>query len=265
MIGPKCPTPRVVIPTIPDTLGCFRSVAISTSAARQTAVKDSTCFLNGPMLQVNESVQAVASRATTIQFMREHVDEYIGCEGEALYADMPQRPMFQFSSLAERINLMSSPTALVGEVEIMATNKVLKISINVSNTHYDTDFRNEPPICVQYTPIGEDTGHFESIVENLSPSHTDGGILESVPAQPLTTKCACTAPHNKVCLHRPLTTKCTCTAPSQQSVPAPPLHNKVCLHRPLTTKCACTAPSQQSVPAPPLTTKRHLNHVCRLY
>ena len=217
------------------------------------------------MLQVNESVQAVASRATTIQFMREHVDEYIGCEGEALYADMPQRPMFQFSTLAERINLMSSPTALVGEVEIMATNKVLKRSINVSNTHYDTDFRNEPLICVQYTPIGEDTGHFESIVENLSPSITDGGILESVPARPLTTKCACTAPsqqsvpapppHNKVCLHRPLTTKCACTAPSQQSVTAPPPHNKVCLHRPFTTKCACTAPSQQSVPAPPLTTR----------
>ena len=54
--------------------------------------------------------------------MCEHIDEYIDFEGEALHADMPPRPVFQFSSLTERINLMSNPTAMVGEVEIMATN-----------------------------------------------------------------------------------------------------------------------------------------------
>ena len=45
------------------------------------------------------------------------------CVSEPLHADMPQRPMFQFSSLAERIILMSNPTAVVGEVEIMQSSK----------------------------------------------------------------------------------------------------------------------------------------------
>ena len=36
---------------------------------------------------------------------------------------MPQRLMFQFFSLAERFNLISNPTAMVKEVEIMTTNK----------------------------------------------------------------------------------------------------------------------------------------------
>ena len=70
---------------------------------------------------------------------------------------------------------------MAGEVEIMATSKVLKRSVNVSNTHHDTVFRhgedvfpNETPILVQYTPIGQDVGHYESITAK-SPSHTDGG------------------------------------------------------------------------------------------
>ena len=215
--------------------------------------------------------------------------------------------------------LISHPIAMEGEVEITATSKVLKKSINVSNTHRDTVFvyredvfPNETPILVQYTPIRvpilvqytpirvpilvqytpirvpilvqytpirvpilvqytpirvpilvqytqtlvpilvqytpirvpilvqytpirQDVGHYEFIVTK-SPSHRDGGKLESVPAPP---------PHSKVCLHRILTAKGACTAPSQQSVPAPPPHSKVCLHRLLTAKCACSAPSQQ--------------------
>ena len=56
------------------------------------------------------------------------------CVREALHADMPQKHIFQFSLLAERINLMSNPTHMIGEIEIMATSKVLKRSISVSNT-----------------------------------------------------------------------------------------------------------------------------------
>ena len=136
---------------------------------------------------------------------------HIGFEGESLHADMPQRPMFLFSSLAERINLMSNPTAMVGEVEIMAISQALKRSINVSNTHHDTVFRygedvfpNETPIIpVQYTPIGVYVGTTNLPLRNLL-------VIWS--------------------LHRPLTPKCACTAPSQQSVPASPPHNKTPSH-----------------------------------
>ena len=83
---------------------------------------------------------------------------------------------------------------MTGEVETIATGEVLKISINVSNIHHDIIFRygehvfsNEILVIIQYTPIGEDAGHYESIVAK-SPSHTDGG-------------------NRKVCLHRPLATK----------------------------------------------------------
>ena len=99
------------------------------------------------MIQCYKSrVQADSSRVTTLQFMCEYVDEYISSEGEQLHADMlhadmPQRPMFQFPSLAERINLMSNPTVLVEEFEIMAARKVLKGLTNVSNTYHDTLFR----------------------------------------------------------------------------------------------------------------------------
>ena len=67
-------------------------------------------------------------------------------------------------------------------------------------------FPNETPILVQYTPIGENAEHYESIVK--SPSHMDEGKLESVPALP---------PHNKThlihvcrlvrCLNSPLRSK----------------------------------------------------------
>ena len=88
VVGPPCPAPRVVIPTIPDGRCFFRSVVVSTNPALQTAVRDSKGFLNDPMLEIIGRAQADALRATTIQFMCEHVDECIGFESKALHADM---------------------------------------------------------------------------------------------------------------------------------------------------------------------------------
>ena len=82
MIGPPCPASRVVIPAIPDGR-FFRSVVISTNPALQTAVRGFTGFLSDQMIQITERFQADALRATTIQFMCEHVDGYIGVECEA--------------------------------------------------------------------------------------------------------------------------------------------------------------------------------------
>ena len=50
-----CPAPLVVNPYIPDGF-FFRSVVISMNRALQTAVRDSTGFLNDPTLQINERV-----------------------------------------------------------------------------------------------------------------------------------------------------------------------------------------------------------------
>ena len=82
MTGGPCPASRVVIPAIPDGR-LFRSVEISTNIAFQTAVRGFTGFLSDQMLQITERFQADALRATTVQFMCEHVDGYIGVECEA--------------------------------------------------------------------------------------------------------------------------------------------------------------------------------------
>ena len=50
-------------------------------------MRDSTGFLKDPMLQINERFQADALRATTIKFVCEYVDEYIGFEDEAQRGD----------------------------------------------------------------------------------------------------------------------------------------------------------------------------------
>ena len=118
LVGLQCPAPRVVIPTIRDGRYFFSNEVISTNPALQTDVRDSAGFLKDAMLQINERVQSDSFRATTIQFMCEHVDEYIVFEDWPLHADMPQMPTFQFSSLTQRIDLMSNPTVLAGEVEI---------------------------------------------------------------------------------------------------------------------------------------------------
>ena len=83
---------------------------------------------------------------------------------------------------------------MVGEVEIMATSKVFKKLIYVINTHHDIAFSfgedvfpNETPITVQYTKIGGDAEHYESVVAK-SLSHTDGEKWERVPAPPLHNK-----------------------------------------------------------------------------
>ena len=82
MTGLPCPASTVVIPAIPDGR-FFRSVNISTNLAFQTAVRGFTGFLSDQMLHITERFQADALRATTIQFMCEHIDGYIGVECEA--------------------------------------------------------------------------------------------------------------------------------------------------------------------------------------
>ena len=80
--GPPCPESTVVIPAIPDGR-LFCSAEISTNLALQTAVRGFTGFLSAQMIQITERFQADALRATTVQFMCEHVDGYIGVECEA--------------------------------------------------------------------------------------------------------------------------------------------------------------------------------------
>ena len=67
----------------------------------------------------------------------------------------------KFSSLAERISLISNPTAVIGEIYIMATSKVLKRSISVSDTHRDTVFKFGEDVFPNETQFMSSTLHYE--------------------------------------------------------------------------------------------------------
>ena len=81
VVSPQSPAPRVVISTMHTwwTL-LFRSIVVSTNPSLQIVLRNSTGRLNDPILQINERFQADAMRATTVQFICEHVDEFTAIE-----------------------------------------------------------------------------------------------------------------------------------------------------------------------------------------
>ena len=130
------------------------------------------------MLQIAENAKTDMLRASVMHFMCENVNQYASFTGDALNVDMPTH-VPKFNSLAGRINFMSDSTAMVGELEITATAKLLKRPVHVSNNHHGTVYRygdeaftNVLPIHVKFTPMGDSCGHYEPVV---STSYADSG------------------------------------------------------------------------------------------
>lgn len=71
-------------------------------------------------------------RAKVIGFMCEHFEEYEDLDTETINADFPRR--IRFGSMTDCIASMADPTAMPGELEIMATSKVLQKPILILNT-----------------------------------------------------------------------------------------------------------------------------------
>ena len=69
--------------------------------------------------------------------MCENMNQYASLTGAALNADMPTH-VPKFNSLAARIKFMPDCTAMVDELEITATAKLLKRPVHVSNSHHGT-------------------------------------------------------------------------------------------------------------------------------
>ena len=111
-----------------------------------------------------------------MQFMCENVNQYASLTGAALNADMPTH-VPKFNSLAARIKFMSDSTAMVGE---LATAKLLKRPVHVSNSHHGTVYRygdeaftNVLPIHVKFTPMGDSCNHYEPIMSPSPPDSED--------------------------------------------------------------------------------------------
>lgn len=85
-------------------------------------------------------------------------------------ADQPSnRPSFK--SITDRTVAMSAPTAMIGEIEVIAMTKALHRPIIVLDRTMHTivkhgvdDFPAAMPLYVMYTADVEDTGHYHCIV-----------------------------------------------------------------------------------------------------
>ena len=168
------------IPVLPDGRCFFRSVVISTNQYLVVANRHSSGQLCDDMLQIAENAKTDMLRASVMQFMCENVNQYASFTGDALNVDMPTH-VPKFNSLAGRINFMSDSTAMVGELEITATAKLLKRPIHVSNNHHgtvyrygDEEFTNVLPIHVKFTPMGDSCGHYEPVVSTSPADSGDG-------------------------------------------------------------------------------------------
>ena len=78
----------------------------------------------------------------------------------------------KFDTMAEKILAMSSPSTMIGEIEIVATSKMLKRKIEVVDDRghhlvYGAAYTSQPPLYVRYIH-NNDAGHYEAglVIEN---------------------------------------------------------------------------------------------------
>ena len=134
----------------------------------------------------------------------------------------------------------------------MATSKVLKRSISVSNTHRDTVFvyredvfPNKTPILVQYTPIRvpilvQYTPIRVPILVQYTPIRVPILVQYTPIRVPILVQYTSTredAGHYEFIVAKSPSNR---DGGKLESVPAPPPYSKVCRHRLLTAKCACS-------------------------
>ena len=119
------------------------------------------------MLRILETTSADGLRAQVIAYMCDHLEDYQSLPIEAINGDMPS--WLQYSSIEDRITAMAQPKQLAGELEIIATSKVLNIAIRVVNDKGDDvqmygDPADTQLLTVQFTSLGEDVGHYNLIL-----------------------------------------------------------------------------------------------------
>ena len=90
----------------------------------QKTERDVSGLPEEPTLQLVEQLKADRLRAEAIETACHDVNLQNISPG-CLNADMPRRA--NFTSLQERLLAVSCPTAMVGEIELAATSKVIKL------------------------------------------------------------------------------------------------------------------------------------------
>ena len=156
-----------VIPTSGDGRCLFRSLVIGMDRRLQAAQRDEHGKLLNTVLHAVETGKADSLRAQAISFMWDNYDEYKDLDSETINADQPD--WIRFGSMDERIVAMADPTFLPGELELMATSKVLGKKIVVLGTDsmviqtYGEDTLSR--LLVQFRNIGQNVGHYNCVLD----------------------------------------------------------------------------------------------------
>lgn len=152
----------------------FRSLAVSMTKELQSADRNIDGVIDTLSLKLQEKITADSIRAEVVDFLCKNVNDYSDIDNATLCADMPHS---NYNSFLERVIDMSNPKTMVGEFEIIATVKVLKMPIIVMNAtngavlKYGIDeFPACSPIIVKFTSIGEHAGHYEYLIPSQPPS-----------------------------------------------------------------------------------------------
>ena len=132
----------------------------------QESERDEFGQIRDPILQIYEASEADSLRAKLINCMCINISELGDISLEALNADLPHGLMFK--SLSERIERMACQTEMVGELEIIWTSKAINRQIHVIAENnvlkYGEACQDNSPLTVRYTKLGEDVGHYDSLV-----------------------------------------------------------------------------------------------------
>ena len=163
-----------VICTNPDGRCFFRSVVVSNDCNLQSAERDANGLLVDPALKLQEQFKADMLRAKMAQNMFDNLEKYRQYE-PAVNVDMPSSNGPRFHSLEERICHMSSVTAPVGEMEIVATARLLQQPIHVVSSvgghvlkYCEVDFPAASPVTVLYSSFGDNSGHYDCIISSAA-------------------------------------------------------------------------------------------------
>ena len=170
------------INTCPDGRCFFRSLAIAMDTTLQNGERDPSGLLTDPLLRIVEQTRADSLRAEMVTYMCLHFEEF-HLDTTTANADLPGR--LAYNSMQERVEAMAAPTAMVGEIEIIAATKSLRRQIDVvfNNTtlKYGEIYQASPPLVVRFTRIAEDVGHYDCVLANQAKVLVTPAIITPLP------------------------------------------------------------------------------------
>ena len=90
-----------------------------------------------------------------------------------------------YNSMQERVEAMAAPTAMVGEIEIIASTKSLSRQIDVVYNNltlkYGENFQGSPPLVIRFSRIAEDVGHYDCVFTTKAKGLVTPALISPLP------------------------------------------------------------------------------------